>query len=100
MFHEYRQRLLGQLSLDFNTDPGSFLEKENIITTSARNAGRRRTCQAASSVPGMLTRLNEELKQYGYQMAPTHHMFLPCRDVRAEERCRVETEATKIGEGW
>ena len=41
MFHEYRQRLLGQLSLDFNTDPGGFLEKENIITTSARNAGRR-----------------------------------------------------------
>ena len=38
----------------------------------------------------MLTRLNEELRQYGYQMAPTHHMFLPCRDVRAEERCRVE----------
>ena len=38
---------------------------------------------------GMLIRLNEELKKYGYRMAPTHHMFLPCRDVRAEERCRI-----------
>ncbi len=125
MFHEYRQRLLGQLSLDFNTDPGSFLEKENIITTSARNAGRRNYSPDKAFLQmatlggntvimadeclhaflqelvrnveghrlfelGMLTRLNEELKQYGYQMAPTHHMFLPCRDVRAEERCRVE----------
>ena len=125
MFHEYRQRLLRQLSLDFNTDPGSFLEKENIITSSARNAGRRNYSPDKAFLQmatlggntvimadeclhaflqelvrnveghrlfelGMLTRLNEELKQYGYQMAPTHHMFLPCRDVRAEERCRVE----------
>jgi GNAT superfamily N-acetyltransferase len=35
-------------------------------------------------------KLNEELKQYGYQMAPTHHMFLPCTDVKAEERCKVK----------
>ena len=124
MFHEYRQRLLGQLSLDFNTDPGSFLEKENIITTSARNAGRRNYSPDKAFLQmatlggntvimadeclhaflqelvrnveghrlfelGMLTRLNEELKQYGYQMAPTHHMFLPCREVTTEERCRV-----------
>ena len=37
-----------------------------------------------------LIQLNEELKKYGYQMAPTHHMFLPCCEVEAEERCRVK----------
>ena len=37
-----------------------------------------------------LIKLNEELKKYGYQMAPTHHMFLPCCEVEAEERCRVK----------
>jgi GNAT superfamily N-acetyltransferase len=30
--------------------------------------------------------LNEELKRYGYQLDPTHHMFLPCTEVR-EEKC-------------
>ncbi len=34
--------------------------------------------------------LGEELKRYGYQLDPTHHMFLPCREVRVEERFRVE----------
>ncbi|MBR4513691.1 MAG: GNAT family N-acetyltransferase [Lachnospiraceae bacterium] len=37
-----------------------------------------------------LPELNEELKRYGYQMNPTHHMFLPCREVRVEERFRVK----------
>lgn len=37
-----------------------------------------------------LTKLNEELKQYGYQINPTHHMFLPCREVREDERFRVK----------
>lgn len=37
-----------------------------------------------------LPRLNEELKKYGYQMNPTHHMFLPCMEVRIEERFRVK----------
>ena len=39
---------------------------------------------------GYLLKLNGELKKYGYQMNPTHHMFLPCREVRMEERCRVK----------
>ncbi len=30
------------------------------------------------------SRLNEELKKYGYRMAPTHHMYLPCLDVPME----------------
>lgn len=36
-----------------------------------------------------LIQLNGMLKAYGYKMAPTHHMFLPCREVRTEELCRV-----------
>ena len=36
-----------------------------------------------------LIQLNGMLKAYGYRMAPTHHMFLPCRKVQAEELCRV-----------
>ncbi len=27
---------------------------------------------------GNLIKLNDELRKYGYQMNPTHHMFLPC----------------------
>ena len=38
---------------------------------------------------GPLTRLNDELRKYGWQMAPTHHMFLPCREAAAEVNCRV-----------
>ncbi len=34
---------------------------------------------------GNLMRLNAELGRYGYRMAPTHHMFLPCGDTAAEE---------------
>ena len=37
-----------------------------------------------------LPELNEELKRYGYQMNPTHHMFLPCREVTEEERFSVK----------
>ena len=37
-----------------------------------------------------LLKLNEELKQYGYQMNPTHHMFLPCCSIKEEERFRVK----------
>ncbi len=37
-----------------------------------------------------LPKLDEELKRYGYQMNPTHHLFLPCREVRVEERFRVK----------
>ena len=37
-----------------------------------------------------LPALNEELKRYGYQLNPTHHMFLPCRESREEERFRVK----------
>ena len=34
---------------------------------------------------GNLSKLNGELAKYGYEMAPTHHMFLPCRETAAEE---------------
>jgi len=37
-----------------------------------------------------LLKLNEELKKYGYQMDPTHHMFLPCNKVETEARFRVK----------
>lgn len=37
-----------------------------------------------------LLKLNEELKQYGYQMNFTHHMFLPCLDVTVPERFQVK----------
>jgi len=37
-----------------------------------------------------LLKLNKELKRYGYQMAPTHHMFLPCRNVEAGDVCKVK----------
>ena len=39
---------------------------------------------------GCLLKLNEELKKYGYHMDPTHHMFLPCSDIKTEERFRVK----------
>lgn len=37
-----------------------------------------------------LIKLNKEFKAYGYQMAPTHHMFLPCRDTIIEHRFNVK----------
>ena len=39
---------------------------------------------------GNLIKLNNKLKTYGYLMAPTHHMFLPCRDVKPKECCQVK----------
>ncbi len=125
MFKKYYEKLLRQLSLDFNCTPADLRAKENIVTVSALNEGRRNydpgkpflqmvtlggnTVIMADEclhefLHGLvknaeghrlfefnnLTKLNEELKQYGYQMAPTHHMFLPCRTVKAEERCQVK----------
>ena len=37
-----------------------------------------------------LSKINEELKHYGYRMNSTHHMFLPCRNVTTEEKFRVK----------
>ena len=123
-YKTFREKLLQQLAIDLNCAPDDFLAKENIVTRSRLNEGRR------SYSPGQpflqmatlggntvimadeclheflhglirdmeghrlfalenLERLNEELKQYGYHMAPTHHMFLPCRDVSTEAGCEV-----------
>ena len=123
-YKTFREKLLQQLAIDLNCAPDDFLAKENIVTCSKLNEGRR------SYSPGQpflqmatlggntvimadeclheflhglirdveghrlfalenLERLNEELKQYGYHMAPTHHMFLPCRDVSTEAGCKV-----------
>ena len=37
-----------------------------------------------------LIKLNEELARYGYRMNPTHHMFLPARDVTPDARFEVQ----------
>jgi len=125
MFRKYYDKLLQQLSIDFNCTPDELQAKENIVTFSALNEGRR------SYSPGKpflemvtlggnvvimadeclhdfllnfikdleghhlfefdnLTKLNEELKRYGYQMNPTHHMFLPCKDIAVEQRFEVK----------
>ena len=39
---------------------------------------------------GPLQRMNEELRKYGYQMAPTHHMFLPCSEVKTSAKYAVK----------
>ncbi len=125
MFREYLERLLRQLSIDFNCTPADLTAEENIITVPAMNPerriyspgmpflqmatlGRNTVIMADTCLHGVLhdlikdqeghrlfefgnlTKLNEALKHYGYQMAPTHHMFLPCRDVQTQERCRVK----------
>ncbi len=125
MFRLYYEKLLQQLSLDFNCTPDDLRAKENIVTASALNEGRRNYSSGRPFLEmvtlggnavimakeclhaflrgwskdvqghslfefGNLAKLNEELKRYGYRMAPTHHMFLPCRDVRAVERFRVK----------
>ena len=41
MFREYRERLLRQLSLDYNCSPGDFLGTENVVTASELRDGRR-----------------------------------------------------------
>ena len=107
MFKEYYEKLLQQLSLDFNCTPADLQAKENIITVSKLNEGRRNYSPDKPFLQmvtlgrntvimadeclheflhgwskdaeghrlfefGKLTALNEELKRYGYQMAPTH----------------------------
>ena len=125
MFNHYYEKLLRQLSLDYNCAPNDFKVGENVITISALNEGRRsygaekpflqmatlggNTVIMANECLheflrawakgeeghrlfefGKLTELNEALHPYGYKVSPTHHMFLPCRNVTAEERCHVK----------
>ena len=125
MFAGYYEKLLRMLSLDLNCTPADLQAKENIITVSAMNEGRRNyspdkpflqmatlggntVVMADECLHGFLhgllrdteghrlfelgnlTKLNEELRKYGYRMAPTHHMFLPCREVPAGDCCSVK----------
>ena len=125
MFGEYYEKLLRQLSVDYNCTPADFRAGENIVTVSALREGRRSYSPGKPFLEmatlgrntvimadeclhdflnslvrnveghclfklGYLVKLNEALKEYGYRMAPTHHMFLPCRHVEAEERFRVK----------
>lgn len=124
-FKEYNEKLLKQLSLDFNCTLADLQTKENIITFSALNEGRRSyspgkpflqmvtlgantVIMADECLHGFLydwsknveghrlfefdnlMKLNGELKKYGYQMNPTHHMFLPCCNINVEEHCQVK----------
>lgn len=41
IFREYYDKLLRQLSIDFNCTPADLRAKENIITVSKLNEGRR-----------------------------------------------------------
>lgn len=125
MFKYYFEKLLNQLSIDFNCTSADLLSNEKIITASALNEGRRiyspgkpflqmatlgrntvimaNEClheflhDLVANVEGHrlfefdnLTKMNEELKRYGYQMSPTHHMFLPCKTVTIKECCQVK----------
>ncbi|MBR6222778.1 MAG: GNAT family N-acetyltransferase [Lachnospiraceae bacterium] len=125
MFKDYYEKLLKQLAIELNCDPSDFMKKENVITRSVLNEGRRiyspdkpflqmATCgvntvimadeclheflrEWVGDVEGhhlfefeSLPQLNEELNRYGYQLNPTHHMFLPCREIRVEERFKVK----------
>ena len=125
MFQKYYEKLLMQLSIEYNCTPSDFQVRENTITTPALHAGRRiyspgqpflQMATAGTNAVIMadeclheflyrltknteghhlfefdsLLKINEELKQYGYQMHPTHHMFLPCKDVKTEERFQVK----------
>ena len=125
MYRENFEKLLEQLSLDYNCAPGDLTAKENVVTVSAFREGQRHysadrpflqmaTTGANTVITaheclqdflrgfvrgveghclfkfGLLSRLSAELEKYGYRMAPTHHMFLPCRDVQVEERCPVK----------
>ena len=124
-FKEYYEKLLKQLSLDFNCTTEDLWAKENIITFPELNEGRR------SYSPGKpflqmvtlgantvimadeclheflsdwsknreghrlfefdnLLKLDGELKKYGYQINKTHHMFLPCCNIEAEESFQVK----------
>lgn len=125
MFKNYQEKLLLQLSRDLNCIPADFLAKENIITVSALNDGRRSyspgqpflematlggntVIMADTCLHGFLhefvkykeghrlfelenlTKMNEELRKHGYQMNPTHHMFLPCFSVMTDKRFQVK----------
>ncbi len=125
MFKKYYEKLLQQLSLDFNCTPAELQATDNIITLPKLNKGRRNydpdlpflqmvtlgkntvimadkclhdflydliknTGEHCLFEFENLTKLNEELKKYGYQMAPTHHIFLPCRNVEIEENYQVK----------
>ena len=125
MYKQNFEKLLQQLSIDYNCNPEDLRSRENTVTVSKLNEGRRSYSPGKPMLQmvaigrgtvimadeclheflqGMikdieghrlfefnyLTKLNEELKQYGYKMASTHHMFLPCRDVVPEERFRVK----------
>lgn len=125
MFKEYYEKMLKQLSIDFNCMPEDLLTKENKITVSATNEGRRMYSQERSFVEmvtlggntlitadeclhdflhgfikdveghrlfevGKLELLDQEIGKYGYKMAGTHHMYLPCREVEVEERYPVK----------
>lgn len=124
MFREYYEKLLKQLSIDYNCTSSDLRVRENIITMPALNAGRRSYSPGRPFLQmvttGMnavimadeclheflydltkdagghhlfefdsLLKLNEELKRYGYQINPTHHMFLPCQSIEPDERCKV-----------
>ena len=125
MFKKYYEKLLLQLSVDYNCSPSDFRANENTITISSLNEGRR--CYSPGNpflqmaTAGMntvimadkclhaflndfvkdkeghhlfefdnLLKLNEELKRYGYQMNPTHHMFLPCQTAKMSECCQIK----------
>lgn len=111
MFKEYYEKLLKQLSLEFNCTPSDFHANENIITKPVLNEGRRNygpdiflqmaTCGVNTVIMAderlhefllewikdkeghhlfefeNLPELDAELRRYGYQLNPTHHMFLP-----------------------
>ena len=125
MFGDYYGKLLAQLALDYNCAPEDLEGKENVVTVSRLNEGRRSYTREAPFLQmattggntvvmaderlhaflgefvkgveghrlfelGKLSELDAELKKYGYRMAPTHHMFLPCRDVAPQGEWRVE----------
>ncbi len=39
---------------------------------------------------GNLAKIDTELRKYGWELLPTHHMFLPCREVRTDGRFEVK----------
>ena len=125
MFKKYYEKLLLQLSVDYNCSPSDFQANENCITISSLNEGRRSYSPGnpflQMATAGMntvimadkclhaflndfvkdkeghhlfefynLLKLNEELKRYGYQMNPTHHMFLPCQTAKMSECCQIK----------
>ena len=124
-FETCYDKLLQQLSVDYNCAPADFRAREHILTLPALHAGRRSYSPGKPFLQmatlggnavimaderlhpflhrwskgkpghslfelGSLLQLNEELKRYGYRMHPTHHMFLPCRDVKAQPSFRVQ----------